>query len=113
MSFTSNPAKKSAINCKYRRTSPDLKTHHVGLYLAMVTVYRAHGLRVVIFVDDHEPAHVHVFGDGEAKINLTGADDVPELLSAIGMTRADIRRAMRIMKEQQAFLLEQWSEIHG
>jgi hypothetical protein len=72
----------------------------------MVTVHRAHGLRVVIFVDDHEPAHVHVFGDGEAKINLAGADDVPELLWATGMTRADIRRAMQIVKEQQAFLLE-------
>lgn len=79
----------------------------------MVTVYRAHGLRIVIFVDDHKPAHVHVFGDGEAKINLTGADDAPELLSATSMTRADIRRAMRIVKEQQAFLLERWSEIHG
>lgn len=40
----------------------------------MVTVLRAHGLRVVIFVDDHQPAHVHVFGDGQAKINLLGAD---------------------------------------
>ena len=25
----------------------------------MVTIYRAHGLRVIIFTDDHEPAHVH------------------------------------------------------
>ena len=32
----------------------------------MVTIYRAHGLRVIIFTDDHEPAHVHVFGDGQA-----------------------------------------------
>lgn len=79
----------------------------------MVTVHRAHGLRFVIFVDDHEPAHVHVFGDGEAKINLTGAGDAPELLSAVGMTRADLRRAMRIVKEQRALLLERWSEIHG
>ena len=38
----------------------------------MVTVLRANGLRVVIFVNDHLPAHVHVFGDGEAKINLLG-----------------------------------------
>jgi len=79
----------------------------------MVTVYRAHGLRVVIFTDDHEPAHVHVFGDGEAKINLSGAEGAPELLSAVGMTRADLRRAMQIVKEQQAMLLERWSEIHG
>ncbi len=27
-------------------------------------------MRVIIFSDDHEPAHVHVFGDGQAKVNL-------------------------------------------
>ncbi|MGH7152509.1 MAG: DUF4160 domain-containing protein [Acetobacteraceae bacterium] len=31
---------------------------------------RAHGLWVVIFANDHQRAHVHVLGDGEAKINL-------------------------------------------
>ena len=46
----------------------------------MVTVFRAQGLRVIIFVDDHQPAHVHVFGDGHAKINLRGADGAPELV---------------------------------
>jgi len=78
----------------------------------MVTVHRAHGLRVVIFVNDHEPAHVHVFGDGEAKINLLGAEGVPELVSAVGMTRADLRRALRIVMEEQVVLLDRWSEIH-
>jgi hypothetical protein len=80
----------------------------------MVTVYRAHGLRIVIFVDDHEPpAHVHVFGDGELKINLTGGDGDPDLIFAINMSRADIRRALRVVKEQQAYLLKRWSDIHG
>ena len=50
----------------------------------MVTIYRAHGLRIVIFTDDHEPAHVHVFGDGEAKINLIGAGGDPESSDADG-----------------------------
>jgi hypothetical protein len=44
----------------------------------MVIIYRAHGLR--IFTDDHEPAHVHVFGDGQAKINLIGPDGFPALV---------------------------------
>jgi hypothetical protein len=47
---------------------------------SMVTVLRARGLRVVIFINDHRPAHVHVFGDGEAKINLSGPDNTPELV---------------------------------
>ncbi len=79
----------------------------------MVTVLRADGLRVVIFVDDHQPAHVHVFGDGHARINLLGADGTPELVWADGMTRGEIRRAMRIVIEQQALLLARWEKIHG
>ncbi len=79
----------------------------------MVTVLRAEGLRLVIFVNDHLPAHVHVFGDGEAKINLLGADGTPVLIWADDMSRGDIRRAMRLVVEQQTFLLARWEEIHG
>ena len=79
----------------------------------MVTVLRVHGLRVVIFVNDHQPAHVHVFGDGEAKINLLGRDGAPALVWADAMSRGEIRRAVRIVAEQQAFLLARWEDIHG
>ena len=79
----------------------------------MVTVLRSEGMRVVIFVDDHHPAHVHVFGDGEAKINLVGADGSPELVWADGMTRGEVRRAMRIVTGQQALLRARWEDIHG
>jgi len=79
----------------------------------MVTVLRAHGLRVVIFVNDHQPAHVHGFGDGEAKINLLGSDGTPALVWADGMSRGEIRRAMRTVAEQQAALLARWEDIHG
>ena len=67
----------------------------MGYKWSMVTIHRAFGLRVVIFVDDHEPAHVHVFGDGEAKINLVGPGGEPDLVWAIGMKRSEVRRAMR------------------
>ena len=79
----------------------------------MVTVLRAQGLRVVIFVNDHLPAHVHVLGNGEAKINLVGADGVPILVWEDKMSRGDLRRAMRLVTEERAFLLERWEEIHG
>jgi hypothetical protein len=29
------------------------------------------------------------------------------------MTRGEVRRAMRIVVEHQAFLLRRWEEIHG
>jgi hypothetical protein len=35
----------------------------------MVTVLRSHGFRIVIYTNDHEPAHVHAINaNGEAKI---------------------------------------------
>jgi hypothetical protein len=79
----------------------------------MVTVLRVNGLRVVIFINDHDPAHVHVFGDGEAKINLFGADGTPILVWTDGMSRIEVRQAMRIVTEHQAFLCTRWEAIHG
>jgi hypothetical protein len=79
----------------------------------MVTVLRAQGFRIVIFRNDHEPAHVHAFGDGEAKINLLGPNGGVDLVWAVGLTRADIRRAMAVVAEHHEMLLERWSEIRG
>ena len=42
-----------------------------------------------------------------------GAGGGPGLVWAQGMTRAEIRRAVRIVDEQQALLLERWRSIHG
>jgi hypothetical protein len=79
----------------------------------LVTVIRSSGFRIVIFVDDHEPAHVHVYGDGEAKINLIGPDGLPELIWAVGMKRSEVRRSMAIVLENRDALLARWKEIHG
>jgi len=68
----------------------------------MVTVHRESGLRFVIFTDDHEPAHVHVFGDGAAKIELIGEEGAPELVWAEGMKRSVVRKAMRIVSDQRS-----------
>ena len=79
----------------------------------MVTVWRESGYRFVIFLDDHEPAHVHVFGDGELKVDLTQADAAKALISAEGMKRSDIRRAVQIVMERRHEFLVRWSEFHG
>ena len=43
-------------------------------------VHRAHGLRFVIFNDDHEPARVHAIGaSSEAKIDLERGGQAPRL----------------------------------
>ncbi|MBY0582276.1 MAG: DUF4160 domain-containing protein [Sphingomonas sp.] len=70
-------------------------------------------MRFIIFVDDHEPAHVHVRGDGEAKVNLVGPDGGPDVVWIVGMTRADERRILKEIREQRDVLLRHWSDIHG
>lgn len=79
----------------------------------MVTIFRSDGFRFVIFQNDHEPAHVHVFGDGEMKINLAGQNGQVELVWADGIKRSDVRRAMKIVIEQQSCFLQRWHDIHG
>jgi hypothetical protein len=74
---------------------------------------RAEGLRVVIYLNDHMPAHVHVFGNGEAKINLLGPGGTPDLVWADAMTRSEVRRAVRLVVAHQAVLLQHWERIHG
>lgn len=79
----------------------------------MVTIYRGFGFSVVIYVNDHEPAHVHVLGEGEAKINLVGPDGAPELVWTYGMKHRDVRRAMMLVGNQQESFLARWRRIHG
>ncbi|HWG06649.1 MAG TPA: DUF4160 domain-containing protein [Beijerinckiaceae bacterium] len=39
----------------------------------MVVIHRAFGFRFVIYTSDHEPAHVHITGPGQAKIKAGGS----------------------------------------
>lgn len=79
----------------------------------MVVVHRAHGFRFVIYTADHEPAHVHITGAGQAKINLAGPDGRPELISVAGIGRAELRRLMADVAERREMFLREWERIHG
>ncbi|QMW22098.1 DUF4160 domain-containing protein [Sandaracinobacteroides saxicola] len=76
----------------------------------MVTVHRAHGLRFIIYTQDHEPAHVHVRGQaGEARISLREHG----LVSNAGLSRTELRRAMAEVQIERERLLAEWERIHG
>ncbi len=79
----------------------------------MVVVHRAHGFRFAIYTLDHEPAHVHITGPGQAKINLLGSDGAPELVSSIGNERPELRRFIAEVVERREDFLEIWRRIHG
>jgi hypothetical protein len=79
----------------------------------MIVVHRAYGFRFVIYTLDHEPAHVHVTGAGQAKINLLGANGTPEIVFSAGIKRADMRRLLAETTARRDDFLKEWERIHG
>lgn len=79
----------------------------------MVVVHRAHGFRFVIYTADHEPAHVHITGAGQAKINLLGPGGDPEIVSSVGIKRSDLRRLVAEVFKRRDHFLQEWERIHG
>lgn len=80
----------------------------------MVTILREGGWSIIIYKDDHPPAHVHVIGHGGSmKIDLAAPGDEPALLKSVGVTTRDIRRALAIVARHQDILLARWNEFHG
>jgi len=79
----------------------------------MVVVHRAFGFRFVIYTLDHAPAHVHITGPGQAKINLTGRDGKPEVVYNVGIKRTDMRRLLAEAEERRIEFLKEWERIHG
>jgi hypothetical protein len=54
-----------------------------------------------------------VIKDGKVIVNLIGAGGQPELREAYGATKADIRKALRIVAAQRDHLLRRWQEIQN
>lgn len=79
----------------------------------MVTVHREAGFRFVIFSDDHDPAHVHVVGDGNAKVDLGGGNGMPEMVYAGGFKQGDVRRILDVVRKHRTMFLKRWNDIHG
>ncbi len=80
----------------------------------MPTALREGGFEVVIYTNDHQPPHVHVFNaDGEAIIILGDEDTLPSLRAITGMKKKDVRKAFAIIVNNRDFLLEEWRRIHG
>lgn len=74
---------------------------------------RKSGLHIVIYLDDHPPPHVHVFGDGSAKITLGGDQEAPEVVRTAGMRAGELRKALGVVLEHRSALMEKWKEFHG
>jgi Domain of unknown function (DUF4160) len=83
----------------------------------MPTIVKRDGFRVVIYPNDHDPAHVHVIkNSGEVRIHLGNKDlsEKPYLITVEGdISNKDVAKALNLVCEYQSELLIKWSEIHG
>ena len=80
----------------------------------MPTALRFDGLRVVVYPNDHRPAHVHVVGRGhEAVFYLRCARGPVSLRENFGFSRSGIQRIEAKLNQNVAALCRAWETIHG
>lgn len=80
----------------------------------MPTIETINGLRVVIYPNDHRPAHVHVIGRGcEAVFKLNCPGGPPELRENLGFTRSELAQIKTALSQKLTPACNAWSTIHG
>jgi Domain of unknown function (DUF4160) len=78
------------------------------------TLLRFDGLRVVIYLNDHRPAHVHVMGRGyEAVFQLNNPGGPVELRENFGFSRREIGDIKEVLGDHIEDLCLAWERIHG
>jgi hypothetical protein len=79
----------------------------------MPTIARIGALRVVVYPNDHRPAHVHVIGDGcEAVFNLNCPHGPPELRENFGFSFAQTNKIKTALPDIIERICAEWSRIH-
>lgn len=80
----------------------------------MPTVLRLDGLRVVIYPNDHRPAHVHVRGaTGEAVFILHCPDGPPSLRESFGFNSRELSQIQSDLAGALKILCAHWRTLHG
>lgn len=71
-------------------------------------------MRVVIYSNDHRPAHVHVIGaEFEATFNLHCPTGPVELRENFGFSEKILAQMLDALAADLELLCKKWSEIHG
>lgn len=74
----------------------------------------ANSLRVLIYFNDHRPAHVHVIGNGcEAVFELHCLDGPASVRENYGFKRREIARLVKALTDRLMALCGAWEDIHG
>jgi hypothetical protein len=78
----------------------------------MPQVLVQNGFRVMIYPDDHRPAHLHIYKSGLIVIRLNNRRTPPSIREVIGMSRKEARDALLLVTEHKKVLVKEWRKIH-
>lgn len=79
----------------------------------MLNVLSQNGFDVMIYPNDHRPAHVHVYKSGLVVISLNNRRTAPSIREVRGMSRQDVRDALILVAENKKMLARRWRSIHA
>jgi len=79
----------------------------------MATLFRVGSYRIVVYPNDHRPAHVHAVGEGHARFELGTNPDEVRLTEQDGVSMRDLRRIAREIMARHAECLAGWRRHHG
>ena len=80
----------------------------------MPTIDRIDASRVVIYLNDHRPAHVHVVqGERSAVLILHCPNGPLELRENIGFSRTEMRHILEESLSRLALFCGEWERHHG
>jgi len=82
----------------------------------VATVYRIGNWNVIIYTNDHRPAHVHVVEGGSGRtavFNLNCPDGPVELREQIDVTKSELKKLRKELDRNVGYLCEEWRKIHG
>lgn len=87
---------------------------NVRIIKVVPTVIRLDGLRVVVYPNDHRPAHVHVIGRGsEAVFYLNCPDGPVELRENYGFRSREFGHIGDLLTAKLVEVCRAWEHIHG
>ena len=80
----------------------------------MPTILRFGAFRIMIYTDDHAPAHVHVAGNGGLVIfNLDEANRTVSIREEYDVSKRDARLIADYLGLNIGILMAAWRQLHG
>ena len=80
----------------------------------MATLFRVGRHRILVYTNDHSPAHVHAVGaGGYAKFAIGRSPDDVTLIDTDGISSRDLQRIASEIIDHHAECLAGWERYHG